>query len=460
MADSKILNRTYINLIGNTTFLNYLKNNGKIPRDNLIINYIIEKYWKKPSNQNILKIPEFTKLKELKDHKGNNIYGHNNLIKVISDDYVLRYTKDCSKFVNEEEINFDHIDYKQELIGYFIQWVLNQTTCKNINKIYEFGFFYEIYLNPNPKNNINPNCRYIYSVLEKFDMDLGEFFTQNKHEENKEFKLDKSLKDIATSLNYMHSLNFYHRDIKLDNIGIKNNDVLICDFGHSIYIKSGIEIIKGPYGTPLYTDPYLYTTNQYSIKGDEYSFGMMMHIILDYVNKDSKLIKFLKSIKNFIYENNDLITPYKMDDLKNICDCNDKDSNQNKEHNSLIECFHNIINNNKITDNNKYIAKIKERKFPDKLLDNNQKQPLVNNTSSPIYTQLEQPVPPTESPQEKVVLPLTVPNKEVPSTEVVPNKEVQPTKVAPTKVVPKRKVVNRDLKGGKKTNKKRRTKKI
>jgi len=143
---------TYINLIGNEIFLNYLKQNSKIPKDNPIINDIIEKYWKKPENPKILNISEFKELQDLKGKDGKNVSGLNNAIKGISDNYVLRYTMDC-QFVddneNNENINFASINYKQELIGYFIQWVLNQTTCKNINKIYEFGFFYEIYPNNN-----------------------------------------------------------------------------------------------------------------------------------------------------------------------------------------------------------------------------------------------------------------------------------------------------------------------
>ena len=271
-------------------------------------------------------------------------------------------------------------------------------------------------------------------MLDKFDMDLQVFFEKEMHKTQK-LSWYKIFKDIAISLNYMHSLKFYHRDIKLENIGLKKNELgydgVICDFGNSIYIPDESEYIDGKTGTMLYRDPYSHIQKKFYKKGDEYSFGMMIYIICDLYVKTLTYTEYII----------ELIHPYTIDDLKKIIRYEMSDNT----HTNLEKCFKEIVQK---IDNKSYIKDIENRKFPENLLDNNQKQPLVN-TSPPIYTQLE-----------TVRQPAVVPNKEVvvvPSTEVLTKEEV--VVVPSTKVVPKRKVVNRDLKGGKKTNKKRRTKK-
>jgi serine/threonine protein kinase len=47
-------------------------------------------------------------------------------------------------------------------------------------------------------------------------------------------------KQIVLSLQYIHSHNIVHRDIKLDNILIDlDNNIKICDFGVSKIVKKG-----------------------------------------------------------------------------------------------------------------------------------------------------------------------------------------------------------------------------
>jgi serine/threonine protein kinase len=383
----------YTNLIGNAEFINYLKKNDKIPKENVIINKIIEIHWKKPESDT----PKII-IKQLSSGDYNIVSSTNSL------QYVFRNTKSSvikrkifgnyTLKDNNGIILFENIDENgiNELIGYFIQWVLNHTDCKNVNINYEFGF-YEI--------NVEKKTQtHIYAMLDSFEMDLENFFTNKKHN-TQELRWDIIFKDIAISLNYMHSLNFYHRDIKLENIGLKRNesgnyDVVICDFGNSIYIQDTLEYIPGKTGTILYRDPYSQINNMFYKKGDEYSFGMMIYIIC-YLY----VINIMSTYEKYI---NVLIYPYSIADLQKIINSEMSDKN----HINLKKCFKKIVNE-KIDKSKSYINYLENRKFPDKLLE----EKVV--------------VPPT---QEKVV------------AEVKPKAAQQPTS-----------------KGGKKSNKKRRTKK-
>lgn len=69
-----------------------------------------------------------------------------------------------------------------------------------------------------------------------------------------------------------------HRDIKLDNILIGNNEVKICDFGISKQIKEG-EILKEICGTPAYIAPEVIEGNGYQgFSADLWSLGILLVI--------------------------------------------------------------------------------------------------------------------------------------------------------------------------------------
>ena len=88
-------------------------------------------------------------------------------------------------------------------------------------------------------------------------------------------------KQIILSLQYMHSHNIIHRDIKLDNILIDlNNNIKICDFSISKKIKKG-EIIKEEFGTYAYLAPEILLKKEYEGFGaDIWSAGVVLYAML------------------------------------------------------------------------------------------------------------------------------------------------------------------------------------
>ncbi len=107
-------------------------------------------------------------------------------------------------------------------------------------------------------------------------------------------------------------MNIIHRDIKPDNILIKNGIIKISDFGFSRYaIFEGQENFTNGIGTPLYMSPQLLNNSKYTSKCDVWSVGVVLYQMLygDVKYYFLKLIfYFINLIKNlrtnkFSFEN-------------------------------------------------------------------------------------------------------------------------------------------------------------
>lgn len=88
-------------------------------------------------------------------------------------------------------------------------------------------------------------------------------------------------KQIIEGIQFIHSKNIVHRDIKLDNILIDlNNNIKICDFGVSKQIKNR-EIINDQCGTPAYIAPEILRNNGYEgFPVDIWSAGVVLYTML------------------------------------------------------------------------------------------------------------------------------------------------------------------------------------
>jgi serine/threonine protein kinase len=89
-------------------------------------------------------------------------------------------------------------------------------------------------------------------------------------------------KQIAEGIEYLHSQNIAHRDIKLDNILIedKTNIVKIIDFGFSVMCSS-IQKLKIFCGTPSYMAPEITMKKEYDGKTvDMWALGVLLYVML------------------------------------------------------------------------------------------------------------------------------------------------------------------------------------
>lgn len=104
----------------------------------------------------------------------------------------------------------------------------------------------------------------------------------NSHRRINETQCRKLFKQIAEGIEYLHSQNIAHRDIKLDNILIeeKTNMVKIIDFGFSCMCSS-IQKLKIFCGTPSYMAPEITMKKEYDGKTvDMWALGVLLYVML------------------------------------------------------------------------------------------------------------------------------------------------------------------------------------
>ncbi|CAK64627.1 unnamed protein product (macronuclear) [Paramecium tetraurelia] len=158
------------------------------------------------------------------------------------------YAAKCMKKENPAVIN----DIKREI------QIWSMLQHKNVAK------FYEVYESTNK----------IYVVMEK----LNKLRNDYDHEEIKLI-----MKAILEGVNYIHSKNIIHRDLKIDNILIDDeNQVKIIDFGLACQFIN-VESRNISCGTPGYIAPEVLINKSFDYKSDIFSIGVVMYQL--YFNK-------------------------------------------------------------------------------------------------------------------------------------------------------------------------------
>ncbi|KAH3761770.1 serine/threonine-protein kinase STY17 [Pelomyxa schiedti] len=96
--------------------------------------------------------------------------------------------------------------------------------------------------------------------------------------------------DIASGMNYLHSLGLIHRDLKSSNILVtEDGTAKVIDFGTVRVVDRSL--MTGNLGTVQYMAPELFASQKYTEKADVYSFAIVMWEMLTrqipYSDKDS-----------------------------------------------------------------------------------------------------------------------------------------------------------------------------
>lgn len=150
----------------------------------------------------------------------------------------------------------------------------------------------EIYLlmrvkHPNIVNvlDVYENEKFFQLIMEKHGsgMDLFEFIDRRP-------KMDEKLgcfifRQIAKAVDYLHSLNILHRDIKDENIIIDQNfHIKLIDFGSATFMEEG-KMFSTFYGTTEYCSPEVLAGNKY--QGPElevWSLGVTLFVLMFFEN--------------------------------------------------------------------------------------------------------------------------------------------------------------------------------
>ncbi|EFA75770.1 hypothetical protein PPL_10825 [Heterostelium album PN500] len=102
---------------------------------------------------------------------------------------------------------------------------------------------------------------------------------------------------ICLALHSLHNAGFVHRDIKLKNILLMNNNVLnLTDFGTSIALSTKSEILNFT-GTPAYTSPEMYSGRKHNFKTDIWSLGVVLY---ELITKEQCFSRYSERLKQLV----------------------------------------------------------------------------------------------------------------------------------------------------------------
>jgi serine/threonine protein kinase len=108
----------------------------------------------------------------------------------------------------------------------------------------------------------------------------GDMYKRIKNSSGKNFPEEQVLDwlcQICLGLYFMHDNKILHRDLKPQNIFLKDGRVLLGDFGISKILDSTVELTSTCIGTPYYMSPDLYKYNKYSYKADIWALGCVLY---------------------------------------------------------------------------------------------------------------------------------------------------------------------------------------
>ena len=82
---------------------------------------------------------------------------------------------------------------------------------------------------------------------------------------------------VTLSLLALHSKSILHRDVKTQNIFIKEGVLKLGDFGITKALNSEVDMAVTTCGTPYYMPPEVCNNFPYEFKADVWSMGVMIY---------------------------------------------------------------------------------------------------------------------------------------------------------------------------------------
>ena len=123
----------------------------------------------------------------------------------------------------------------------------------------------------------------IYIIMELCDLgDLSSLIDMKRTKKQffDEKEITTIMSQILNGLNYLHSNNIIHRDIKTLNIFLNhNNTVKIGDFGVSKQLQQNA-LATTVVGTPYYLSPEICSGQKYNDKSDVWSLGVVLYELI------------------------------------------------------------------------------------------------------------------------------------------------------------------------------------
>ena len=154
----------------------------------------------------------------------------------------------------------------------------------------------------NKHNNPNTKNKSIYIIISDYieGMNLAEALEKNKF--NTYEKKIQLIKQGIFILKLLHSKNIAHRDIKLENLFLSNNELILIDFGFACVDKT----CKGRPGSMTYYPYKLFDIIEDKLSIDFYKFQdvySLMTVFYLLFNHDNDPFKDINKITSYVQSN-------------------------------------------------------------------------------------------------------------------------------------------------------------
>lgn len=107
--------------------------------------------------------------------------------------------------------------------------------------------------------------------------DLTGFLKQQRGRKMKERQILDLFVSVCLSLHFVHTREILHRDLKTQNIFIKNGQLKLGDFGISKVLGGAVDFAQTVIGTPYYMSPELVKNKPYDYKSDVWALGCVLY---------------------------------------------------------------------------------------------------------------------------------------------------------------------------------------
>jgi len=123
---------------------------------------------------------------------------------------------------------------------------------------------------------------FLYFVLELAETDLDKHL---RSERPTEVQARRWFRQIVDAMEYLHSKNVYHRDMKLANVLLDSNGVIkIADFGLCVRLEDSDDLRNTFCGTPQFMAPEVAEKNNHGLKSEVWSLGVILLRMLTNTN--------------------------------------------------------------------------------------------------------------------------------------------------------------------------------